>query len=356
MRVWKFDQLSWRKQKMKHIQNRTERLVRVAFNSLFFMGCLTGPSSHAAITFQFEYDDPVGTGFLDREYGAARQAALNTAATTFSSMFGSHFSNSGIITLKATASDDPYGATMASAGSLVGPGPGAPGFNLDEVIRTKLQKNGMDLNGKDADGVVNVNFGKLWNVDLNTPTSSDQYDFYTTLYHEFTHALGFTSTIEESGASLFGKPSWGSFDSFITDKHGNKIIDPVTFTLDQSAWNAGKVGDWGGGGSEGLFFDGSNAVAANGGYLVTLYTPSEWNEGSSVSHLDDRMPGIEETMMGPFTGTGPRIHDYSAVEVGILTDLGYVPAVPEPETYSMLLAGLVTCGWIARRRKPGDLG
>jgi hypothetical protein len=119
------------------------------------------------------------------------------------------------------------------------------------------------------------------------------------------------------------------------------------------AWDMGKVGDWGPGGSEGLFFDGPNAVAANGGHLVTLYTPSEWNQGSSVSHLD---PSIGEMMMTPFTGTGTRTHDYSAVEIGILTDLGYVPAVPEPETYSMMLAGLATCAWIVRRRKMESFG
>lgn len=88
---------------MKHIQNHTRCLARLAWNSTFFIGCLTVPVAHAAITFQFEYDDPVGTGFRDPVYGTARQAALNTAATTFSSMFGSHFSNSGTITLQATA-------------------------------------------------------------------------------------------------------------------------------------------------------------------------------------------------------------------------------------------------------------
>lgn len=120
-----------------------------------------------------------------------------------------------------------------------------PGFNLGEIVRTKLQNNGLDLNGDKPDGAVNVNFGKLWNVDLNTPTASNQYDFYNTIYHEFTHALGFSSTIGESGTPMFEKPSWNSFDSFITDKYGNKIIDPVTFALDHSAWDAGKVGDWG---------------------------------------------------------------------------------------------------------------
>ena len=37
----------------------------------------------------------------------------------------------------------------------------------------------------------------------------------------------------------------------------------------------------------------------------------------------------------------------------MLRDLGYtaVAAVPEPETYAMMLAGLGLLGWAARRRK-----
>ena len=344
---------------MKHCkQKRTAQLAQSAQLAQPGWGLKAGvlacglfiSSAHAEISFQFQYGDPAGMGFLDPTYGQARQAVLNTAASNFSHMFGSHFSNSGTIVLKAAATDDPYGSIMASAGSMIGPGPGTAGFNLDEVIRTKLQ-TGADLNGSDADGVVNINFGKPWNTDFNTPASPDSYDFYTTLYHEFTHALGFSSSIESSGASSFGGQSWDAFDSFITDKYGNKIIDPTTFTLNQSAWDAGSIGDYAGGGGEGLFFDGPNADAAYGNQRVTLYTPAEWNEGSSVSHIDPRMDGMGALMMGPFTGTGPRTHDYSAVEVGILTDLGYAAVVPEPETYTMMLAGLAICGWIARRRK-----
>jgi hypothetical protein len=309
-------------------------------------------SAHAEITFKFQYADAPETGFWDPVYGPARQAALDNAAKSFSSMFGSHFANSGTIVMEARATNDPLSGTMAAASSFFTAGPGTPGFNLGQVIQTKLKsESGVDLDGDRPDGAVTINFGQPWNFDLNNPTPADQYDFYTTIYHEFTHALGFNSSIKESGAPLFGAGSWDTFDSFITDKHGNKIIDPTTFALNQSAWDTGKVGDWGGGGTEGLFFDGPHAVAANGNHFVTLYTPNEWNEGGSVSHLDPRMAGMGETMMGPFSDTGPRTHDYSAVEVSIMTDLGYVPAVPEPETYSMMLAGLALCGWVVRRRK-----
>lgn len=334
-------------------QVRVARVVRVMVNGGLLASCLLfGSAGHAAITFQFQYTDPAGTGFLDPANGPGRQAALNAAASTFSSMFGSHFSNSGTLQLEATASADASDSTLASAGSKL-VGLGGAGFNLGEVARTKLQ-TGADLNGNGVDGSVNINFGNPWQLDANVPASSAQYDFYSTMFHEFTHVLGFTSSIGQSGDPAFGTKSagsWGSFDSFITDKNGARIIDPANFSLNQTAWDAGSIG--GASPAGGLFFDGANAVAANGGNSVGLYTPTTWDEGSSVSHLDDDNPTFAESMMLAASDTGPYARDYSAVEVGMLTDLGYsVTAVPEPETYAMLLAGLGMLGWVARHQRP----
>ncbi|MDN5881587.1 MAG: PEP-CTERM sorting domain-containing protein, partial [Nitrosospira sp.] len=252
--------------------------------------------------------------------------------------------------LEATASDD-ASDTLASAGSKF-TGPGSAGFNLGEVVRTKLQ-TGADLNGNNADGSLDINFGNAWELDFNATPSNAESDFYSTLFHEFTHVLGFASTIGQSGEPVFGTQnagSWSTFDSFIVDKNGARIIDPATFALNQAAWDAGSVG--GASPAEGLFFDGANAVAANGGDPAGLYTPETWDESSSVSHLDDENPAYAGMMMLAMSDTGPYARDYSAIEVGMLTDLGYTAAIiPEPETYAMLLAGLGMIGWIARRRK-----
>ncbi|MDQ3186816.1 MAG: PEP-CTERM sorting domain-containing protein [Pseudomonadota bacterium] len=333
-------------------QIRIARIVRAIVNGGLLAGCLSvGTAAQAAVAFQFQYVDPAGTGFLDPTDGPSRQTALNTAASTFSSIFGSHFSNSGTVVLEAAASDDANDDTLASAGSKLIALDGA-GFNLGEVVRTKLQ-TGTDLNGNNADGSLDVNFGSSWELDLNAPVSSTRYDFYSALFHEFTHALGFTSTIGQSGEPVFGTRSagsWSAFDSFIVDKNGTRIIEPANFALNQGAWDAGSIG--GASPAGGLFFNGANAVAANGGNPVGLYTPTTWEEGSGVSHLDDENRAFAGKMMLAMSNTGPYARDYDAVEVGMLTDLGYtVTTVPEPRTYAMLLAGLGMLGWIARRRK-----
>lgn len=334
---------------MKRIKHRAEGLARTALKSAFFMGCLAGPA-HAAITFQFHYTDPAGTGFFDPVYGTNRQAALNTAATAFSDMFGSHFSATGTIVLDADVDDTP-GILAGATSDLTNPG--TPGFNLGEVVRTKLQ-TGVDLNGSRADGSLSINFNVPWDTDINSPPTpySGQYDFYGTLFHEFTHTLGFSSgNISESGDPFRGTKeagSWNSFASHLVDRRDVRIIDPTTFALNQASWDVSSTGDfYPGNNEEGLFFDGPNAVAANNGSLVTLYTPSPWEHGSSVSHIAP----YYGSMMTPSADTGLQPHDYSSIEIGILRDIGYVSAVPEPETYSMLLAGLAVCGWIARRRQ-----
>ena len=138
------------------------------------------------------------------------------------------------------------------------------------------------------------------------------------------------------------------------DKNGDRVINPSDYALNSTVWADGSTG--GASPADGLFFDGANAMAANSGHAVGLYTPETWSEGSSVSHLDDQNPALAGMMMLSASDTGPYARDYSSVEVGMLADLGYAVAiVPEPETYAMMLAGLSMLGWVARRRrKAGD--
>lgn len=330
--------------------HRIAYVVRAMVNGGLLAGCLAfGSSAQAAISFTFDYGADTGTGFWDATLGADRKAAMNTAASEFSSLFGSYFTNSGTILLDATATDDYASTNLASAGSYLA-GTGTPGFGVGEVIRTKLQ-TGTDLTGAGADGVVDVNFGQPWQLDLNTPATGAQYDFYSTVYHEFTHALGFASLIAQDGSPFFGTKTageWGTYDQFLVDKNGNRVVDN-TFALNQGVWDAASVGGTSPG--EGMFWNGANAVAANGGNAVGLYSPTTWADGSSVSHLDTDNGALAGMMMLHATGTGPGARDYSAIEVGMLTDIGYTPLVPEPETYAMMLAGLGLVGWSVRRRK-----
>ena len=324
----------------------------LASTAALLIGLGLAPAANAAISFEFNYLDAAGFGFNDATNGTARKNALETSALQFSNLFSSIFTESGTLTMDVTGSDDSSSSTLASAGSaLVLSGSAPAGFNIGEVVRAKLQ-TGTDLNDGDADGTVNVNFGQPWELDLTATPSDSQYDFYSTMYHEFFHALGFASSMSQDGSPVFGDKSagnWVAFDQFIVDKNGNPVIDPSSFALNQSTWDAASVG--GASPADGLFFNGSFAVAANGGQPLGLYSPNPWEGGSSSAHLDDQNPALAGLMMLAATDTGPGARTLSAVEIGVLRDIGYtVAAVPEPESYAMMLAGLAMLGAIAKRR------
>lgn len=328
------------------------RLVGTAVKGGLLMGCLTlAPTANAGIIWSFNYTDAPGVGFNDVATGSARKAALETAGTLFSTMFGSYFTNSGTIVMDVTGSNVPGSGTLASAGSY-GVGNGTAGFGLTDVVRTKLV-TGVDLTAGGSDGLVDVNFAQSWQFDPNVPVSNTEYDFFSTMSHEFTHALGFSSSMAQDGSPSGGTPksagSWELFDKFLGDKNGNAVVDPATFALNQATWDINSVG--GTSPNAGLFFHGANAVAANGGQPVGLYTPTTWSEGSSVSHLDTDNPVYAQMMMAHASDTGLSARNYSNIEVGMLQDLGYtVAVVPEPSTYVMMLAGLGMVGWKFRRR------
>lgn len=331
--------------------HRISLVTRMLIKSGLLASCLVVSSAaQAGILFTFDYGADTGTGFWDPTSGAARQAAMADSATAFSTMFGSHFTNSATILLQATATDSPSSSNLASAGSNAYAGNGI-GFTVNEIVRTKAL-TGVDANGAAADGLVNVNFGQPWNLTAGATSTSD-FDFYSTIFHEYTHALGFSSSIDQDGTPFFGGTKaageWTTYDQFLVDVNGVKVVN-TDFSLNQAVWDAASVG--GSSPGAGMFFNGAFAMAANGGNLVGLYSPATWEGGSSVSHTDDNNPAIYGTMMTAAGPTGPWPRDYSAIEVGMMRDLGYtVAAVPEPETYAMMLAGLGLVGWAARRRK-----
>ena len=81
-------------------------------------------ASEAAITFNFSFTDPAGTGWNDPTYGLTRQSTLLYAANTL----GSYFNVTATVGYTVTAITDPNTDTLASADSSPY-GTGAPGFD-----------------------------------------------------------------------------------------------------------------------------------------------------------------------------------------------------------------------------------
>ena len=333
-------------------------MKRCAFLVLILLS--VAPFASAAIMWNFDFVDVntmSGVGFDDPVHGLARRQALIDAAAEY----GSLFANTATIDIEVTSSDDPASPTLASAGSDFGPF--TPGFGESEVVRNKVLTGGAnDINGAAPDGFVDVNWGVPEGWDLS-PNAADvdptMFDFYSTMFHELNHALGYLSIPDELGDDGFGSVpdqdpgDWSQFDQFIVDINGNPVIDPTTFILNSALW-ANNTG--GASPGAGLFFAGPNTVAANGGNPVGLYTPTTFEPGSSVSHLDDDNPALAGLLMLSAVDVGPAARTLSAIEKAMYMDIGYRFAqgpvgMPEPGTWLLLGSGVAVL--LRRRRHNG---
>ena len=309
-----------------------------------------GTSAKAAITFVFDYStNTPGIGFLDPVLGPARQTALTTAGNMFSNLFATHFTNSAIINLAVSSTVDPMTNTLASAGTNDVSAPGT--FGAGEVIPQKLI-TGVDLNGASADGTVNVNWAKAWELDPNMPAVASgpgaNYDFYAALNHEFTHTLGFGSNIfgladvsGNGGPGSGTQGTWAKWDQFLTDKSGAPLINTATFEVNNAPTMDAQA--------NGAHFRGAFAMGIYGGPVPI--------ENGGTSHLDETTFSTPTApfnyMMKPLRGEGPNeARTYSTLEVGMLRDLGFtaVGSAPEPSVGLLLLAGMGVFGLVRRKK------
>ncbi|BBX67427.1 Ig-like domain-containing protein [Mycolicibacterium psychrotolerans] len=281
--------------------------------------------NQGAITFQFRYTDGGTT------WTAQRQQALQDVARELTG----YIMVTQPVTLTYNVGVETNPGNLASAGSALTSG--YAGF-WRTVVQNKLL-SGVDSNGSAADGQINWNFSYAWGLD--DTIGADEYDFTSTALHELLHSFGFLSEIDKAGSNT-GR-SWTSFDRFVVAADGHKPIS--AFYTWNTADNARLTGA-----SGGLFFGGANAVAAYGG-LVPLYTPNPWESGSSMSHLDDTtFTGADDQVMNAKAGKGPGVRVLSAVELGILKDLGY--QVVTPQNSALAFVGLLVL--VRRRRRAGS--
>ncbi|MFK7909120.1 MAG: PEP-CTERM sorting domain-containing protein [Akkermansiaceae bacterium] len=317
--------------------------------TLFLLSlALATVQSNAAINFVFNYTDPSGIGFnAAGSAGVDRRAALESAADIVENLF-SNYTASIQMDVNGGETDD---STLASAGSNFN-GPFGTGFGNQGDVQIKIL-GGADPSGG-ADGTVNWNFeDHTWNTTNTVP--GGEFDFISTAAHELLHAVGFSSDIAQNGndpgGNTPGNPgNWAPFDRYVADSTGS-LINGTNFILDGARWNAASIGGTGTTpATNGLYFNGPNATAANGGNPVPLYSPNPWEDGSSGSHLDDNFfSGGNQLLMNSASAPGPGIRSLSGIELGMLRDIGYANVVPEPSSTLLIFVSLG--GMLLRRRR-----
>ncbi len=240
-----------------------------------------------------------------------------------------------------------------------------------------------------------ITFSSNFAFDFN-PTdgiASGKYDFTAVAVHELGHALGFVSGVDTFDL-VGGKGPYAA--QFSSGAFGTKNIDDwaIGSTLDLFRYGSGVDGgarylQWGANKTAFFSIDGGASVFnlpdvaqeaaffSTGRYNGDGQQASHWADNKAVldlggnCYLSTRQIGVMDPTIAACAGGSVTQNDLAAFDAmgwnlsqNILTNPTYnkttadiyamdglAQAVPEPETYAMLLAGLGITGFAARRRK-----
>jgi PEP-CTERM motif len=189
-----------------------------------------------------------------------------------------------------------------------------------------------------------ITFGNAftWDYDPSDGITAGAYDFVGIATHEIGHALGFISGVDVLDNPANSAPPGNPANAFTFVSS----LDLFRFST-LSAATAGGVIDWTA--STGAkYFSIDRGVTVGAGFSTGV----NFGDGRQASHFKDNL-GLG--IMDPTAGQGELLaissNDIKAFDVIGWNLRQAVPAVPEPSTWAMMLAGFGLVG-LARRRRP----
>jgi hypothetical protein len=204
---------------------------------------------------------------------------------------------------------------------------GAPvnGVLFPDPIASRL--SGVDRNGAATEIGVFLNTTPNWNYATDGVPVAGKVDFMSAVLHELGHGFGLagSGTVSSRGALGF----WGIsgrpyvYDLFVADSANVSILDVTkypNFSIELGTLLRGS-----GLSGPGLFWNGAQGVAANGGVRPRLFAPVPFQPGYSYSHLDSAMfpPGDMNSLMTPSLASAEVIHTPGAIANAMLADMGW---------------------------------
>ena len=228
---------------------------------------------------------------------------------------------------------------MGAAGAFIAsPIPnGLPGFYYglplaDQLNGSDLFPGSFDIQATFSSSLPNWYFGTDANPDFS------EIDFVTVVLHELGHGLGFASTFDLDGMEgSFGfdfGPNFGGivptiWDKFVENSSGTSLLDTGVFANPSTELGMALT-------SGDLVYDGPLARTANGGSAPPLYAPDPFEDGSSISHLDeDTFPlGNANALMTPTVFNSEANHAPGPVTLGLFQDIGWLLAPPPPARHA----------------------
>lgn len=187
-----------------------------------------------------------------------------------------------------------------------------------------VQQSQGSTNQVDYDIIVNINSSFpnwYFGTDANPPLGT--IDLVTVMLHELGHGLGFTGTAQANNDNDTGSLGLGSpprpiiYDRLVEDGFGESI-------LSEGFGPSTELYNFLTGRRQGVFFGGDQAIFTNEGSLPQLFSPFEWQRGSSFSHLDQLIyTNTVNALMRPRIDNAFAIHDVGPIVCGIFADTGW---------------------------------
>ena len=178
---------------------------------------------------------------------------------------------------------------------------------------------GKDLDGDNPEMIITVNSLADWYRGGGVGPSKTEYDLQSVMLHEMAHGLGFLST--DSYDDFFGygaieQPT--PYDAYVQTGDGRRLSDLPSPSLELGEALTSK-----------LVWSGANGIAANGGVKPLLYSPKKYEDGSSISHLDETIfdNGTKDAVMSPNLAAGEVFHEPGPLLLAMLQDLRVKPPV-----------------------------
>lgn len=287
----------------------------------------------AAVEFVFTFSDGSGTpgsgGFFDplTGPGAERLGALEEVAGAMGSMLD----HSALVRIDVTTFDDPGSGTLATAGGFFYLDPATADGIVENAVQTEIL-GGFGPPPPDPHGFIMVNTAKPFYTGADPGAiGGGEKDWRSVVWHEMTHALGWTSALSETSESALSDALGAThslytvYDTKLIDGAvpPEPIIDPGTMNLNTSVTPG-----------TGIFFAGPATTALLGDAATTFVVPSLF---FNPTHFDPSLP----TIMGPSLADGAIMRGWTELDKAVLMDLGYAFVVPEPTVVALVAVGSV---------------
>jgi hypothetical protein len=202
--------------------------------------------------------------------------------------------------------------------------PGAPDETLWYPSALANALAGKDLNTTQEEIVLRLNSTPLWHTGTDGKPGPQSYDLVSVVLHEIAHGLGFLSNAEYDrffGTGYMFQPT--PFDAYVQLPDGRTFTDFCSRSIDLGKAMLGP-----------LYWSGTSAITANRGAKPKLYTPTPYQDGSSITHLDEETfaKSSTDSMMTPNLNPGESFTSPGPIALAMIDDmLRKPPAAPAAE-------------------------